>query len=92
MTINPEQQKLINHLVESGLFGSADEVIDIALQRLVEDKDDDLEELRKSVRSGLDQLEQGKYTDYDDDGLKRLAERIKTRGLDKLRAEGPLND
>ncbi len=92
MTINPEQQKLIDSLVESGLFSSVDEVINIALHRLVEDQDHDLEALRKSVRSGLDQLERGEYTDYDDDGLKGLAERIKTRGLDRLRAEGRLND
>ena len=92
MTINPEQQNLIDQLVESGLFNSADEVIDIALHRLVEDQDHDLEQLRKSVRSGLDQLERGEYTVYDDDGLKGLAERIKTHGLDRLRAEGRLND
>ena len=92
MTLNPEQQKLVRQLVESGLFSSADEVVDIALQRLVEDQDHDLEALRKSVRSGLDQLERGEYTDYDDDELKGLAQRIKTRGLDRLRAEGRLND
>ena len=92
MTLNPEQQKLVGQLVESGLFSSADEVINIALRRLVEDQDHDLEALRKSVGSGLDQLERGEYTDYDDDGLKCLAEGIKTRGLDRLRSEGRLND
>jgi len=92
MTINPEQQKLIDFLIESGIFSSADEVINIALHRLVEDQEQDLEQLRQSVRSGLDQLERGEYTDYDDDGLKALAGRIKARGLDRLRAEGRLND
>ena len=92
MTLNPEQQKLIDQLVKSGLFSSPDEVIDTALHRLVEDQNQDLEQLRQSVQVGLDQLERGEYTDYDDDGLKDLAEKIKTRGLDRLRAEGRLND
>jgi len=92
VTLNPEQQNLIDQLVESGLFSSADEVLNIALHRLAEDQDHDLEQLRQSVRSGLDQLERGEYTDYDDDGLKDLAERIKTLGLARLRAQGRLND
>ena len=92
MTLNPEQQKLIDQLVESGLFGSSDDVINTALYRLVEDHDQDLDALRKTVQVGLDQLERGEYTDYDEEGLKGLAESIKTRGRERLKAEGRLND
>ena len=86
--LNSEQKKLIERIVESGLFSSPDEVINTALLHLVEEHDQDLEQLRKDVQTGLEQLERGEYTDYDDAGLKVLAERIKTRGLERLRAEG----
>ncbi len=53
MTLNPEQQKLINQLVESGLFDSPDQVIDTAL-RLLADQKQKLADLKKDIQKEFD--------------------------------------
>ncbi len=53
MTLNPEQQKLIDQLVESGLFDSPDQVIDTALRLLAERKQK-LADLKKDIQKGFD--------------------------------------
>ncbi len=53
MTLNPEQQKLIDQLVESGLFDSPDQVIDTAL-RLLADRKQKLADLKKDIQEGFD--------------------------------------
>ncbi len=51
MTLNPEQQKLIGQLVESGLFDTPDQVIDTALRLLAEQK---LADLKNDIQKGFD--------------------------------------
>ncbi len=53
MTLNPEQQKLLDQLVESGLFESPDQVIDTALRLLAERKQK-LADLKKEILKGFD--------------------------------------
>ena len=53
MTLNPEQRKLIDQLLESGLFDSPDQVIDTALRLLAERKQK-LADLKKEIQKGFD--------------------------------------
>ena len=53
MTLNPEQQKLVEQLIESGLFDSPDQVIDTAL-RLLTEREQKLAELKKDIQKGFD--------------------------------------
>lgn len=53
MTLNPEQQKLIGQMVESGLFDSPDQVIDTAL-RLLAERQQKLADLKKDIQKGFD--------------------------------------
>ena len=53
MILNPEQEKLINRMVESGHYGSPDEVIDAAL-RFLDERERKLEALRRDIQEGLD--------------------------------------
>ncbi len=53
MTLNSEQQKLIDQLIESGLFASPDQVIDTAL-RLLADRKQKLADLKKDIQKGFD--------------------------------------
>ena len=53
MTLNPEQQKLIDQLVESSLFDSPDQVIDTAL-RLLAEREQKLSDLKKEIQKGFD--------------------------------------
>ena len=43
-----------------------------------------LEELRKEIAIGIEQLERGEYTTYDENSLDGLLEEIKTRGRQQL--------
>ncbi len=53
MILKPEQQKLIDQLVESGLFDSPDQVIDTAL-RLLAEREQKLADLKKDIQKGFD--------------------------------------
>ncbi|MBM3942106.1 MAG: type II toxin-antitoxin system ParD family antitoxin [SAR202 cluster bacterium] len=50
--LTADQERLIQEKVASGLYGSPDEVISMAL-RLLEERDRKLEALRKDVQEGL---------------------------------------
>lgn len=43
-----------------------------------------LERLRKDVGTGIKQIKQGKYTDYDEKGLDKLLKEIKSKGRKQL--------
>lgn len=62
VSLTPELEKLVADKVESGLYQSASEVIREGL-RLLEDQDRlrefHLNEVRKKIQSGLDQLDRG---------------------------------
>ncbi len=53
MILKPEQQKLIDQLVESGLFDSPDQVIDAAL-RLLAGRNQKLADLKEDIQKGFD--------------------------------------
>lgn len=50
--------------------------------------DGDLEELRRKVQIGFDQIERGEYTTYDENSLGELFERVKARGRKRLAEQG----
>jgi len=62
VSLTPELEKLVARKVESGLYQSASEVIREGL-RLLDDQDRmrevHLNEVRKKIRTGLDQLDRG---------------------------------
>ena len=90
VALTPELEALIHQEVESGRYPSAGEVIRDALrlfQHQSEHPEEELVALRQEIQVGIDELERGEYTEYDDDTLPDLVEDIKTRGLERLRAE-----
>lgn len=87
ISLTTELEELVNDKVKSGRYQTASEVVREGL-RLLEEKDlvrqARLEQLRKDVRVGIDQIERGEYIDYDDEGLRQLFETIKREGREKL--------
>jgi prevent-host-death family protein len=49
-----------------------------------------LETLRREIAIGIEQLENGKYTEYDEESLSTFFEDIKTRGRKKLEQNNTL--
>ncbi len=87
VTLRPELEQIINDQLASGRYPSPTEVIGDAL-RLLKERDElrerKLEELRRELQIGIDQIERGEYSSYDEDSLGELAEKIKARNLRRL--------
>ena len=83
ISLNEKNQEHIRWKVESGAYGSPDDVIARALELLDEhDKElaRELADLRAKVGEGIDQLRSGQYAVYDEQGLEELKGRIKGEG------------
>lgn len=84
----PDQlDQFVQNQIATGKYGSAEEVLCAAL-RLLRDRDRRLDELRRDVQVGLDQLQRGEFTDYSEDSLKSFLEEVKAEGRRSLEAEG----
>jgi antitoxin ParD1/3/4 len=90
VSLTPELETLINNKVKSGLYNSASEVVREAL-RLLEEQDRireiRLEDLRREVMKGVEDLRAGRYTTLETkEDFEQLAEDIKRRGRERLAA------
>ena len=89
VSLTPMLEELVQRKVATGLYNSASEVIREAL-RLLQERDElrtmRLGTLRKEISVGLDQLERGEVSEYDDRSLNTLAADIKAKGRKRLAA------
>lgn len=87
VSLTPELETLVHDKVESGLYTSASEVVREAL-RLLRERDQiqqqRLAELKREIAIGLEQLDRGESTTYDDQSLKDFFEEIKVQGRQRL--------
>ncbi len=83
VSLSTQNEKLIKEKMESGEYGSPDEVLGAAL-RLLDERDKKLTALRADVQVGLDQLERGEYTEYTDETLHELFDNVTRRGRERL--------
>ncbi len=79
ISLTPELEMLVAEKVKSGMYSTASEVVREAL-RLLQERDEfrkwKLEQLRKEVQIGLDQVERGEVVEFDPaDLLKRARTR-----------------
>ena len=74
VSLSPQLEKLIEEKVASGMYNSASEVIREGL-RLLQEREQlreiRLEELRKQVQIGLDELDNGQSAPLDIENIKR---------------------
>lgn len=87
VSLTPELETLVHDKVESGLYTSASEVVREAL-RLLRERDQiqqqRLAELKREIAIGLEQLDRGESTTYDDQSLKDFFDEIKVQGRQRL--------
>lgn len=80
VSLTPELEKFIHDKVASGMYSSASEVVREAIRGLHErDLLDQikLEELRKDIQIGLDQLDRGEFVRFDrHQMMERVLQRI----------------
>ncbi len=81
VSLTPELEKLVQEKVASGLYNSASEVVREALRLMKEQdllKQMRLEELRKEVAFGVEQMERGEFTAHG--STKALSKETKAEG------------
>lgn len=69
--IPSDLQAFVENAIRNGTYSDAGAVVADAL-RLLERR----EQVRREVKAGLDQLDRGQYTEYDEDSLERFLDEI----------------
>ena len=89
VSLTPRLEEYVKEKVKSGLYNSSSEVVREAL-RLMEERDRlrdiRLDELRKEIQIGIDQIERGESTEYTTETLHELFDGIRARGKERLEA------
>lgn len=95
ITLTPELEKLINQNINSGKYNSASEVIQESLTRMFAEesvqnsnKQRKLEDLRREVMKGVEQIRNGEGITIEVDDLDDFAEEIIQRGLERRNSLG----
>jgi antitoxin ParD1/3/4 len=83
ISLTPELEQLVNDKVKTGMYQTASEVIREGL-RLLKERDQRVDALRRDIHAGFDAVERGEFTDYDEGTVKHLADRVKARGRKRL--------
>ncbi len=95
VSLTPYLEELVRDKVKSGLYNSSSEVVREAL-RLMDERDRlrdmRLEELRKEIQIGIDQVERGESTEYTTETLHELFDDIRARGKERLEARRSKGD
>jgi len=83
VSLTPELERFVSEKVRSGLYQTASEVIREGL-RLIRERDERMEALRRDVRAGFDAVERGEFTEYDAGNIGELAGRVEARGRRRI--------
>jgi antitoxin ParD1/3/4 len=86
VSLTREQEALIKEHLSTGRYTSEHEVIGEALA-LLKQREKALESLRADINKGLEDLEQGRYSTYNDATLGEFFEDVKKRGRERLAAK-----
>ena len=87
ISLTPELEQLVHDKVQTGMYQTASEVIREGL-RLLRERDQRAEALRRDVRAGFEAVERGEFADYNKSNIKELAGSVKSRGRKRLAEEG----
>ena len=88
VALTPEIEKYVRDKVKSGAYKSASEYIREAIRvKQREERQDEADWLRGEIQKGLDDIENGRYTDYTDASLKRYFDNVARRGRARLQKQ-----
>ncbi len=88
ITLTDELEELLNEKVKSGAYKSADEVI-MASLRLLKAQEDGMEALRREILSGVEDIQQGRFTSYSSDSeLEAFSDEIIKQAQERRDSQG----
>jgi antitoxin ParD1/3/4 len=98
VNLTPTLDEYVLAKVKSGRYNNASEVVREALRRMQDDEarssgtwdftPDEMDEIRKNVQQGIDELDRGEGTTYEGArGLKQFFREIEAQGRKELAAE-----
>jgi antitoxin ParD1/3/4 len=76
--IPPDLQQFVHQAIDAGGYKSEAEVVGQAL-RLLQQRQRQIEELRREIQPALDRLDRGEGIELDEDGLDAFFEEVKAR-------------
>jgi antitoxin ParD1/3/4 len=79
VSLSPELEQLLQNELATGKYRSENELLLEAVQLLTA-RDKRMEELRRQVQIGRDQIDRGECTEFDDVSLRRFFEGLQERG------------
>jgi antitoxin ParD1/3/4 len=85
ISVTPETEKLVQEHLKTGRYSTPSAVVADAV-RLLTEHERKLEQLRKEIQLGIDQIERGEHTEYDEHTLKDLFDSIQSEGMRVLAA------
>lgn len=86
ITLSPALEALVEDRVKSGFYENPEEVLRQSLL-LLKDRDAETEKLREMIQEGLDDLDQGRYEEYDESTIGELVADVGRRGRERLAEE-----
>src|SRR5512140_3781491 len=86
ISLTPELERLVADKVDSGMYKTSSEVIREGL-RLIKDRDERLQSLRRDIRAGFEAVDRGEFNAYDKSNVQKLARRVKARSSKRLADE-----
>ena len=90
ISVNDQNQNHIKRKIDSGMYSTSDDVLAKALALLDEHDEGlagELEDVRRSIEVGTEQLRNDQYTEYTDETLHELFDKVKQRGRERLASE-----
>jgi Arc/MetJ-type ribon-helix-helix transcriptional regulator len=83
----PELEQFVEEQVAAGNYQSEQELV-VSAVRVLRDVQVRQREFYEDVRLGMEQLERGDFTEYDDAGLRRLFEELEQIATNRAQAGG----
>jgi antitoxin ParD1/3/4 len=84
-SLSSELQQLVQQGLATGKYPSENDFL-LEAVRLLAERDRRLEELRREIQIGRDQIDRGEYTDYDEVSLRKYFDELQERGRQRYEA------
>ena len=98
ITLTPELEKLVSQKINSGRYNSVSEVVQDSLKRMFREETDSdflgdekkkkVENLRREIMKGVDQIRNGEGIVIEVDNLDNFADEVISRAMERRRNAG----